>query len=130
MRVTGEAEPPESDTRSKPVLEAPKRMTPLAFQAPSRNPPVYSHKICGGPPDSATFFKRPGEPFTPNARNRLSGDQIGPAMAPSVPAKGRASSVSSGRTHKTGRPSTPGASNAMRRPSGDKTPVVPKVELR
>src|SRR5262245_20683130 len=124
MRVTGVDGPPESDTRSKPVPEAPKRMTPLAFHAPSRKPPVYSHKVCGGPPDSATFFRWPGNPFTPNARNRLSGDQIGPGTAPSVPARGRASSASNDRTHKTERPLGPGASNAIRRPSGDRTPVV------
>jgi hypothetical protein len=64
-------------------------------------------------------FQSPGNSFTPKARNRLSGDQNGPAMAPSLPGKGRASSASRERTHSRAQPSGPGASNAMRRPASD-----------
>ena len=45
---------------------------------PREIPRCTRTSVCGGPPDTSTFFSRPGNPFTPKARNRLSGDQNGP----------------------------------------------------
>ena len=97
---------------------------PSGFQAPSRKPPRYIRT-------GFAAGRRTRRPFSvvPEIRSRrmrgtgcpeTKTDRAG-AFSSRVR---RASSESSERTHRIGRPSGPGASNAKRRPSGEKTPVL------
>ena len=116
-RVAGTEAPPEAETRNSPVPTGPaKTMTPSRFQAPPR-PAEASQRTWGGPPEASILFsltsaKKPSD--------RLSADQKG-YVTPSVAARGWAATSSRARAHNRFLPSWLLATNAMRRPSGERT---------
>src|SRR6267142_189124 len=87
-----------------------KMIVPSWFQLPPRAMEV-SQMVSGGPPCASIFLslesaKKPME--------RLSGDQKG-KESPAVPSRGRADRESSGRTHRSSRPSGVWTTKASRR---------------
>src|SRR5262245_1670170 len=91
---TAAAVPPLAGTRMIGSLARPSnRMMSLVPQVPSA-PVGASQMTLDGPPPTLTFLSFPP---AMNARNRLSGDQNGRKLAPSLPGRGRASSEESGR---------------------------------
>src|SRR3979490_941876 len=96
----------------------PTMMSPSRFHDPPTATDERSHKVCGGPPDTSSFFSLP--PLS-NARKRLSGGQKGGGAgnAASDPERNRTSSESIARIQSRGIPSEPAPKNARWRPSGD-----------
>ena len=90
-------------------------MTPSGLHEPVRAGRSVADRLGRAANETSTLRSLP--PAT-NATKRLSGDQIG-RSAPSVPARGRASSWSSERTQIRWRPPRSSTSKAIRRPSGD-----------
>src|SRR5262245_9153491 len=95
----------------------PKMIVPSRFQDPPRTMPGISHSVCGGPPLASTFLS---VETTPNAMKRLSGDQKGRKLTPSVPGSARDSNESSDRTHSVCEPVALEEINASRLPSGER----------
>src|SRR5437868_6435738 len=92
-----------------------KRITPSFPHEPSA-PVVASQIVCGGAPETSTFFSFPS---ATKATWRLSGDQNGRYDAPSVPGAGRGSRDSSARIQICDLPLAPVAENATSFPSGE-----------
>src|SRR5262245_43166838 len=82
--------------------KVPKTITPSLFHEPPIVTPGKSQMGCGGPPEISIFFSLPA---LSNAMKRLSGDQKGGVVAPSVPRRGRASRESIPRTQRRLTPS-------------------------
>src|SRR6185369_17282892 len=83
---------------------------------PEGNAPGTSQIVSTGPPAASILLSFPS---AKKARERPSGDQNG-AAAPSVPGSAAADSSASNRTQRETLPSEPRATNAIRRPSGER----------
>src|SRR5262245_42076190 len=105
----------------------PKTILLSRVQNPPKTSVLESHNVCGGPPLISIFLTFPS---APNTTHRLSRDQNGAPFAPSVPLRGRNSSVSSDRNHKRVPPS-PVTVSSRCRPSGDTlgTPGLAKANF-
>ena len=105
-------------------VAAPKRITPSGLHAPSRNPPGILAQRLRRTTGHRHLLQPSRKPVHAEGQEPAVGRPDRTGLTPSVPASGRASSTSNDRTHRSGRPSGPGASNATLRPSGDNTPVL------
>src|SRR5262245_23020858 len=99
--VSGEAPPPDADTRHSPSL-LPKRMMPSVFQvpvgvtgSPTGSPTASARRIVLVPARS----RRRSLPPTENAIEALSGDHVG-KLPPLVPGSARTVEESNGRSHR------------------------------
>src|ERR1700674_633716 len=100
-----------------------KRITPSGLQEPPVTTAGASQSACGGPPAASIFFSFPP---AANTRKRLSGDQKGKNVAPSVPGRTFAPNESRDRTQRKLRPSGPVAGKASFLPSGERAKAIPK----